>query len=68
MYQRGDHVGVRGFGGHSAVLLVWDVRPKGLLLCTEDGFGRLTRGKDAPVIGFPLSDIVGIASDKKEVV
>ena len=58
-YQRGDRVQVRGYGGREAVLRVWELRDGGLLLCTESGFLGLQRGKDEPLVGFPLTDIVG---------
>ncbi len=59
MYSRGDWVWVRGADGREAALIVWEVRRKGLLLCTQMGFQQLLQGKEAPVIGFPMHDILG---------
>jgi len=63
MFSRGDRVRVVGFGGKEGVLRVWDVRPHGLLLCTEDGYPALLAGDDAALVGFPMADIRGLYSD-----
>ena len=65
MYSKGDLVVVRGFGGREAILRVWEVRPKGCMVCTEEGFQARLRGGEAPMVGFPLCDIIGLA-DKGE--
>lgn len=59
MYTKGDRVLVRGFGGREAVLRVWEIRPKGVMLCTDEGFEASMRGEEAPVVGFPFCDIKG---------
>ncbi len=59
MYQRGDRVLVEGVGGKRAVLRVWDVRRRGLALCSEAGFAELVQGRDAAIVGFPQSDVIG---------
>src|SRR5207249_1674885 len=56
-YNRGDRVEVEGYDGKRAVLIVWEVRPRGLLLCVEEGFQHLLSGREAPTVGFPFSDV-----------
>lgn len=61
-FRRGDRVEVVGFAGARGVLIVWESRePRALLLCSEEGYARLRRGEEAPVVGFPMHDIVGRA-------
>jgi hypothetical protein len=63
MYQRGDWVRVEGYGGRVAILRVWESLGGGLALCSEAGYQRMSRGEDAPEVGFPLSDVKGVVSD-----
>ena len=63
MYERGDRVRVEGFGGQTATLRVWEELGRGLVLCSEDGYERLTRGDEAPLVGFPWSNIKGLVPD-----
>lgn len=61
MFNRGDQVEVKGFRGDRAVLRVWEARgDRGLLLCSESGFERLVAGSEAPLVGYPMSDVVGV--------
>ena len=58
LYRRGDQVHVEGFGGRRAMLRVWEVRGRGLVLCTEDEYHEaLAVGSLRAALGFPLSDI-----------
>ena len=66
MYSRGDRVLVQGMGGKRATLVVWDERRSGLMLCTEKGFQGRIRGEDAPVVGYPYEDIMGLVDGEKE--
>lgn len=66
MFERGDRVLVEGVGGKRAVLRVWEVRLRGLLLCSESGYERLSAGEDAPAVGFPMGDILGPAPEQPE--
>lgn len=66
MLVRGDHVKIQGFAGKEGELVVWEVREKGLMLCTDEGYQSLIEGREAPVIGFPLSDIVGPINEPKK--
>ena len=50
---------VRGYEGREAILVVWGELTNGPLLCTEEGYRRRMSGEEAPVIGFPISDIEG---------
>ena len=63
MYQRGDRVVVRGYGGRTAVLRVVETRRRGLLLCPESRFGEIVAGREPVAVGFPYSDVVGLADD-----
>jgi len=66
MFRKGDRVLVRGAGAKEAVLRVWEVRGRGLVLCSEDGYRRLMAVEDTPRIGFPLADVVGHAEGELE--
>jgi hypothetical protein len=57
-YQRGDQVLVEGFGGRQAMLRVWEVRERGLILCTEWDYNRAVN-EDGVVtaLGFPMCDV-----------
>ena len=57
MFSRGDLVQVEGFGGRRAVLRVWSVLDKGLLLCSESSYEQARGGGELVAVGFPLSDI-----------
>jgi len=58
MYTRGDRVLVRGFRGREAVLRVWEERGRGIVLSSESGYARALAGDDdAPLVGFPLTDV-----------
>jgi hypothetical protein len=63
MFTRGDRVRVEGYGGRAAVLLVWEDFGRGVALCSEEGYQRLLEGAEAPVVGFPRSDIKGLVAD-----
>lgn len=63
MFKRGDLVQVQGWGGKRGILRVWEVRLKGLLLTTEEGFKKLLAGEEAPNIGYPMSDIRGLVKE-----
>jgi hypothetical protein len=58
--QRGDRVMVEGFRGERGVLRVWNIHDVGYGLTSERGFEALIRGEDAPIVGFPRSDVVEI--------
>ena len=60
-YGRGTRVLVRGFNGSEAVLVVWEQRARGFVLCTEAGYRGLLQGKEEALVGYPSGDIVGIA-------
>jgi hypothetical protein len=58
MYARGDRVVVQGYNGRRAVLRVWEQRGQGIVLSSEAGYFRAIAGDDdAPLVGFPLSDV-----------
>ena len=58
MYQRGDRVEVEGFGGDRAILRVWEVRQRGLIVCTEEDYQNALSGDGLPMaLGFPFDDI-----------
>jgi len=59
LFNRGDCVRVRGYGGKEAVLRVWEERDRGLLLCSEEGFHRMVDGGELVLVGYPMSDIAG---------
>lgn len=59
-YHSGDIVRVRGFKGAEATMRVWATLQRGLLLCTEDGYQILRQGREAPAVGYPLEDVVGL--------
>ena len=61
MFSRGARVIVTGYLGKTAVLRVWHVGPKGVWCCTEDGFRRRLLGEEAPVVGYPVRDVTGLA-------
>jgi len=65
MYKRGDRVLVEGYGGKTAVLRVWEVRGRGLLLCSEAGFSRAAEGEEVVAVGFPMVDIRGPAENQE---
>jgi hypothetical protein len=61
MYQRGDHVLVEDRGRRS-VLVVWEDRGRGLCLSSEGGFQRALAGdSEAPLVGYPRRDVLGLA-------
>ena len=61
MFERGQKVRVVGMGGVEATLIVWDSKPHGISACTEVGFELLKRGIEAPIVGYPARDVVGLA-------
>lgn len=61
MVSRGDRVKIQGFRGKTGELIVWESRDQGLLLCTEQGYRLLLQGIEAPIVGFPMCDIMGLA-------
>lgn len=61
MFQRGDCVEVVGFKGRRAILRVWEDKGRGLLLCSEATFRRAEQGGELVAVGFPMSDIKGLA-------
>lgn len=64
---KGDRVLVRGFRGREAVLRVWETRPGGILLSSEDGYGRLLRGDSrAPLVGYPDRDVQLVVQSSAE--
>ena len=65
MYKPGDRVLVEGYGGKTAVLRVWEVRGRGLLLCSESGFARAGEGEEVVAVGFPMADIRGLAENQE---
>lgn len=64
MYTKGDRVAVEGLHKRTATLRVWDIKERGLLLCTDQGydFGTMT-GEEPIAVGFPWSDIKGLVED-----
>ena len=59
--KQGDRVRVRGCRDKEGVLRVWEVRPRGLVLTTEQGYKRLLAGdEDAPQVGYPDADVLGL--------
>lgn len=60
-YQRGDLVRVKGYGGAEGVARVWAVLPRGFVLCSERGYEVLLRGEEAAQVGYPASDVIGLA-------
>jgi hypothetical protein len=61
MYQRGDRVLVEGFGEKRATLRVWEVRKRGLILCTEADYNEAVAGDGMlTALGFPIEDVVGM--------
>jgi hypothetical protein len=60
MLQRGQKVRVSGVGGREAELIVWLPKQNGAGLCTERGYESLQRGLEAPVVGFPMRDILEV--------
>ncbi len=64
MYKLGDRVLVEGYGGKTAVLRVWEVRRRGLLLCSEPSFARAAEGEEVVAVGFPMADIRGLAENQ----
>lgn len=66
MFERGDQVVVSA-RGREGVLVVWEDRGRGLVLTTEGGFRRAMAGDpNAPLVGFPRSDISGLASASRQ--
>lgn len=63
MLQRGQRVRVKGIGGREAELIVWNSSPKGAGLCTGEGYAQLLEGLEAPVVGFPMRDIVSVVGE-----
>ena len=63
MYIKGDRVTVVGMNDKVAILRVWAVKDHGLLLCTDEGYhlGTIT-GEEPVAVGFPNSDIRGLAN------
>lgn len=57
MFNRGDRVKVVGFASREAVLRVWEVKPHGLALCSEEGYKRAEAGGEVVAVGFPLADV-----------
>ena len=66
MFDRGNLVKVKGMGGEEAILRVWESHSRGLLLCTEEGYRKLTAGEEAAVVGFPMCDIVNIEHEEQQ--
>ena len=59
--KQGDRVRVRGYHDQEGVLRVWEVRSGGLVLTTERGYERLLSGdENAPQVGYPAQDILGL--------
>ena len=61
MFTKGQRVKVEGFKGRKAILRVWEDRGHGLLLCSEAGYSRAAEGGALVGVGFPMSDIRGLA-------
>ena len=61
MYKHGDQVKVVGYGNREATLRVWEVKVKGLLLCSELGYHRAKNGGELVAVGFPMADIAGLS-------
>jgi hypothetical protein len=58
LYRRGDRALVEGFGGKQAVLRVWEVRERGLILCTEGEYDNaISNGEIVTALGFPMGDV-----------
>lgn len=65
MYDRGQRVVVRGLGDREVVLRVWEDRGRGVTLSSESGYQRALAGDpDAPLVGFPRSDVRGVADEQ----
>ena len=62
-YEKGVRVRVCGYRGQKAVLRVWEQRPRGLMLCSDEGYARAIEGGEVVAIGFPFADIEGEADD-----
>jgi len=54
---RGEKVIVRAFDGEPLVRLIWDVAPKTVYICNEEGYQRLLAGEPWMPIGFPRKDV-----------
>lgn len=63
MFQRGQRVKVLGLGGKEGVLVVWEPKAHGAGLCTPDGYAVLKEGREAPIVGFPAKDILGVVEE-----
>ena len=64
MYKKGDRVIVEGFGGKRAVLRVWEHTAKGVWMCSEEGYQDLISNRDAPIVGFPHKDVIGLVENE----
>jgi hypothetical protein len=54
---RGEKVIVRAFDGEPLVRLIWEVSPKAVYICSEEGYQRLLAGEPWIPIGFPKNDV-----------
>lgn len=61
MFTKGQRVNVEGYKGRKATLRVWEDRGHGLVLCSEAGYARAAQGGEVVGVGFPMSDIRGLA-------
>ncbi|MCH8089307.1 MAG: hypothetical protein IH955_04775 [Chloroflexi bacterium] len=66
MYIKGDKVRVRGFGGEVGILRVWEERKGGLMLCSESGYAEAVAGGEIRGIGYPIHDIIGLATEEEK--
>lgn len=62
-YQRGDRVNVKGYNGAEGVARIWAVVPRGFVLCSERGYQILLKGQEAAQVGYPASDVIGLADN-----
>ena len=61
MFTRGQRVRVEGYKGRKAILRVWEDKGHGLTLCSEAGYARAIEGGELVAVGFPMSDVRGLA-------